>query len=334
MTTGHQASGTTGLALAAVLLLAACGGGAEEAEAPPPVREIVNITGDLYRAQNDNHFTVFLVTGDGVILADPINTDFATWLRDEIAARFDSTVRYVLYSHHHWDHASGGAVFADTATFVGHAAMADILGGLPENAAPLDADGDGALSRDEATGAFAANFDTFDRDGDGRLTGPDINADIHPPDTLFEDTMAVELGGSTVELVHPGPVHSSDATVILFPEERALYVVDFINARRLPGSLAPTTFLQYDEAIGAVAELDFDTLLPGHGDTGTAASVTEYRQFIADLHTAVLEGIDAGQSLEEVQASATLDQYADWLLFDARRPTIVAEAYRVLTGAP
>jgi glyoxylase-like metal-dependent hydrolase (beta-lactamase superfamily II) len=320
-------------ALVALLLLAACGGGAGSDAAPPPVREIVNITGDLYRAQNDNHFTVFLVTDEGVILADPINADFSAWLKDEIAERFDSTVRYVLYSHHHWDHASGGGVIADTATFVGHAAMADILGGLPENAT-LDADGDGALTREEATGAFAANFDAWDRNGDGTLTGPEINADIHPPDTLFEDTTTVELGGRTVEMIHPGAVHSSDAAVILFPAERALYVVDFINARRLPGGLAPTTFLQYDEAIGAVADLDFDILLPGHGDTGTAASVDEYRQMLADVRTEVLEGIDAGQSLEEIQASVTLDQYSDWLLFADRRPGLVAGAYQILTTQP
>jgi len=342
---------TTGLstgraaALAAMLALGACGSGSDETAmapapasapevetAPGPVREIINITGNLYRARNDNHFTVFLVTDEGVILTDPINADFATWLRDELAARFDATVRYVLYSHHHWDHASGGAVFADTATFVGHATMPGILGGLPENAAPLDTDGDGALSREEATGAFAANFDTFDRDGDGRLSGADINAEIHPPDTLFDDSLTVELGGGTVELIHPGAVHSSDAAVALFPEERALFVVDFVNAQRLPGSLAPTTFDEYDAAIGTLEGLDFDTLLPGHGDTGTRASVAEYRQFLRDVRLAVQDGIDAGQSLEQLQATVALDQYSGWLLFAERRPTIVAEAYGILTA--
>jgi glyoxylase-like metal-dependent hydrolase (beta-lactamase superfamily II) len=347
MQTVRQATTTTGLAaLAALLLLAACGGGAGEPPmeaapepaaaldaAPAPVREITNITGNLYRARNDNHFTVFLVTDEGVILADPINADFAAWLRDELATRFDAEVRSVLYSHHHWDHASGGALFADTATFVGHSAMPGILGGLPENAAVLDTDGDGALSRAEATGAFAANFDMFDRDGDGQL-GADINGEIHPPDTLFDDRTTVELGGSTVEMIHPGVVHSSDATVILFPEERALYVVDFINARRLPGGMAPYTFEQYAAAIAVIETLDFDTLLPGHGDVGTKASVTEFGQFLADVRTAVQAGIDAGQSLEDVQASVTLDQYADWLLFADRRPTIVADAYRLLTAQP
>ena len=42
-----------------------------------PQRGIVNITGQLYRAQNNNHYTVFLVTPEGIIMSDPINRDFA-----------------------------------------------------------------------------------------------------------------------------------------------------------------------------------------------------------------------------------------------------------------
>ena len=51
--------------------------------AAAPQRGIVNVTGQLYRAQNNNHYTVFLVTPDGVIMSDPINRDFARWLKVE-----------------------------------------------------------------------------------------------------------------------------------------------------------------------------------------------------------------------------------------------------------
>src|SRR6185436_17848776 len=90
-----------------------------EQSTPAPARTITNITGQLYRAQNNTHYNVFLVTPDGVIMTDPINREFALWLKQEIAQRFKQPVRYVLYSHHDWDHASGGVVFADTAQFVG-----------------------------------------------------------------------------------------------------------------------------------------------------------------------------------------------------------------------
>ena len=35
------------------------------AQQPPPTRAITNITGQLYRVQNNNHYTVFLVTPEG-----------------------------------------------------------------------------------------------------------------------------------------------------------------------------------------------------------------------------------------------------------------------------
>lgn len=83
-------------------------------------REITKITGDLYRFRNNGHYSVFLVTPAGVIATDPIDKDAAAWLKAEITTRFKQPVKYVVYSHGHADHDSGGEVFADTATFVGH----------------------------------------------------------------------------------------------------------------------------------------------------------------------------------------------------------------------
>src|SRR4029079_7162080 len=108
-----------------VLFLLLLGATADAQQQPPG--SIVNITGQLYRAQNDNHYTVFLVTPEGIIMSDPINRDFARWLKGEFATRFKVPVRYVLYTHRDWDHASGGVVFADTAEFVGHRNMLTAL---------------------------------------------------------------------------------------------------------------------------------------------------------------------------------------------------------------
>ena len=75
------------------------------------------IKGDLYRARNGNWYAIFLVTPEGIILGDPLNNAFAEWLKGELDSRFRMPVRYVVYSHSHFDHAEGGRVFADTATF-------------------------------------------------------------------------------------------------------------------------------------------------------------------------------------------------------------------------
>ena len=86
-------------------------------------RKITKIAGDLYRFQNNFHYSVFLVTPDGIIATDPITTEAARWLKAELARRFKQPVKYLIYSHHHADHVSGGDVFADTAIFIGHKNM-------------------------------------------------------------------------------------------------------------------------------------------------------------------------------------------------------------------
>ncbi len=85
-----------------------------------PSRSISNITGDLYRFQNNNHYSVFLVTDEGIIVTDPISKEAAAWLNDQLKKRFNKPVKYLVYSHDHADHISGGEVFGDEVIVVGH----------------------------------------------------------------------------------------------------------------------------------------------------------------------------------------------------------------------
>lgn len=95
-------------------------GGRGRGPAGPP--QITQVAGDLYKVQTGpgvQPVTAFLVTQEGIILADPENANVTTFLKEEFARRFKVPVRYVIYSHYHWDHARGGSVFADTAKFRG-----------------------------------------------------------------------------------------------------------------------------------------------------------------------------------------------------------------------
>jgi glyoxylase-like metal-dependent hydrolase (beta-lactamase superfamily II) len=94
-----------------------------QAQTPPaaPVREITKIKDEVYRFRNNNHFSVFAVTSAGIIATDPINAPAATWLKDELKKRWpDKPIKFVVYSHDHADHISGGEVWTDTATVVAH----------------------------------------------------------------------------------------------------------------------------------------------------------------------------------------------------------------------
>jgi glyoxylase-like metal-dependent hydrolase (beta-lactamase superfamily II) len=116
-----------------LLLLAAPWAQSQQA----PVREISKIAGEVYRFRNANHYSVFAVTPAGVIATDPINADAARWLKGEIRQRFNQPLRYLVYSHDHADHISGGEVFADTAMVVAHDnAKAVIVGERRPTAVP------------------------------------------------------------------------------------------------------------------------------------------------------------------------------------------------------
>ncbi len=121
-------------AAAAITIFALYSWGATAQDAK---RSITKIAGDLYRFQNNFHYSVFLVTPEGVIATDPINAKAAAWLEAEIAKRFGQEIKYVIYSHDHADHIAGGEVFADTAVVVAHDnAKATIIGEKRPTAVP------------------------------------------------------------------------------------------------------------------------------------------------------------------------------------------------------
>jgi glyoxylase-like metal-dependent hydrolase (beta-lactamase superfamily II) len=85
--------------------------------------ELIRFAPDVYGFRYVNHVAMFIVTNAGVILVDPIgqvNRRTPALIKEAIRAVTAEPVRYVVYSHSAFDHSTGGAVFADTARFVGH----------------------------------------------------------------------------------------------------------------------------------------------------------------------------------------------------------------------
>lgn len=101
-------------AIAAVALAVSLGG----ASAQDIKRSITKVAGDVYRFQNNFHFSLVTVTSAGVVVVDPINAEAATWLKANLSQITDKPITHLIYSHSHGDHASGGTVFKSAGALV------------------------------------------------------------------------------------------------------------------------------------------------------------------------------------------------------------------------
>src|SRR5712692_2466985 len=89
--------------------------------APPPFAT-TKVTDNVYIFRYGNHQSMFIVTPAGVIATDPISERRpAKPYIDAIQAVTKAPIKYVIYSHSHYDHIAGGKPFKDQgATFIAH----------------------------------------------------------------------------------------------------------------------------------------------------------------------------------------------------------------------
>ena len=64
-------------------------------------------------APGDGYTSMFVVTSDGVVAVEPVNTQHAKGMLKAIRSVTDKPVRYLLHTHNHWDHSRGGRIFRD-----------------------------------------------------------------------------------------------------------------------------------------------------------------------------------------------------------------------------
>ena len=257
-----------------------------------PDNEITKLADDVYLFRHQFHQAIFVTTPAGVIVTDPISAEAAAWLKVEIKKLTDQPVRYVVYSHHHSDHITGGSLVADQATFVSHAAARAPIVDAADSTTPV-------------------------------------------PSLTFTDRLFIDLGGTHVELIYTGKNHSDNSLVVLLPQHRLLFAVDFIPvdtvAYRTMRSDFPDDWI---ESLKRVEQLDFDILVPGHGKIGRKDHVRLFRGYLEDLRAAVIDQIKKGASLEETKKAVRLPKYEKWGRYDDWFPENVEGMYRYYSQAP
>ena len=303
-------------------------------------QEIGKLTGDVYYARMDDYVSVFMVTPEGIVLAELIGSEMATWLKTELARRFNVPVKYVIYSHYHWDHASGGDIYADTARFIGHENMLKGLKmppsntALPQNVRMQDTNGNGLIEKAEAQGNLKNQFELYDANKDGALSGAEILRGpllyVRSPDLTYTDRININLGGKRVEVMWKPTGHADDNTIVRFVDgSNVLFASDWITVQRVPfgGDVATKEEIALAKSVEG---MDFEYFVCSHGKLGKKSDVVSNIRYREELRDAVAKALAAGQTLEQAQASVLMEKYKTWEFYDQQRPQNVAGTYRAL----
>ncbi|MEE4186036.1 MAG: MBL fold metallo-hydrolase [Gammaproteobacteria bacterium] len=121
-----------GLVSAALLALLSPAAPAQFVPPGIPKTQTLQLAENLYSFRWGAYRSLFMVTPAGVIATDPLSPEAAQAYRAAIAQVTPLPVRYVVYSHAHWDHARGGQIFKDEgAKFVAQERCVDSMRASP-----------------------------------------------------------------------------------------------------------------------------------------------------------------------------------------------------------
>jgi glyoxylase-like metal-dependent hydrolase (beta-lactamase superfamily II) len=84
---------------------------AAQQPAPPPAAVVKPVGDGVHIFEYRGYQAMFVVDPGGVLVTDPMNPEAAEVFLGAIRAMTRAPIRYVVYSHHHYDHIAGAAVF-------------------------------------------------------------------------------------------------------------------------------------------------------------------------------------------------------------------------------
>jgi glyoxylase-like metal-dependent hydrolase (beta-lactamase superfamily II) len=103
------------------LLFVLLGVSSSALHAAVPAPAVSEVAPGVYIFGYRGYQSMFVIDPQGVIVTDPISTTTAPVYLEEIRKLTSAPIRYVVYSHHHFDHIEGGANFREAGTvFVAH----------------------------------------------------------------------------------------------------------------------------------------------------------------------------------------------------------------------
>ena len=271
--------------------------GQPAAQAPQIETKKVEGTDGVYTFRNQNSQAMFIVTSDGVIATDPVSYGRPTGGEQylaEIRKVTNQPIRYVVYSHHHFDHIAGGRAFKEAgARFVAHETAKARLVALNDPNTVLP---------DETVG----------RRRTIRLGGTELeltHVGLNHSDSTLVMRLPKERIVFVVDLLAVGQIPGRG-------------MIDFYPFQA-EDSIKQILAMDWERLIPGHPGVD--------GRLGTKKDAQDQLVFLQDASAAVKAEAQQGRCWEPVESTLKLPKYATWPNYEANLP-FVLRRYCALWG--
>jgi glyoxylase-like metal-dependent hydrolase (beta-lactamase superfamily II) len=236
----------------------------------------------LYLISGEGGNVAAYVTSEGVILVDDMFDRNHADILAKVRSITEQPIKYVINTHQHDDHAGGDLKMLSIAEVVAHE---NVRANLSDIRQPYYEDTPGTP--------------------------------IGLPRITFSDQFSIHLGGKEVRAKYFGRGHTSGDAIIYFPELRVIHTGDLFLGRAVPRANAPPTnrppgvniyvdyaqggsFFEWSKTLEGALQLDFDTVIPGHGPISTKADVVKFKSDLETMRNRLVELVKAGKSKADV----------------------------------
>jgi glyoxylase-like metal-dependent hydrolase (beta-lactamase superfamily II) len=131
------------------------------------------------------------------------------------------------------------------------------------------------------------------------------------PRVVFRRTMSLFVGDIEIRAHHFGRGHTDGDAVVEFPDLRTIHTGDlFVEGAPFIDYLNGGSSKEWVDTLGKILELDFDTVIPGHGPIMVKADVLRFRDKLVTLRARMSQLIDQGVPKEEAPSHLHTDDLA------------------------